>query len=1116
MSNNFRNRVNELLQESVQLNTNDVLVHVDEENGKLVFNQDKLVFDLNSFPKRIISEAKKLQKESGINALCETKGVLKHQFNSKEVLTPIFLYPLEITVNKVKEEITFLRNEEDRFINPFLIRQLNINETVIDTPNLLPNDTFLEKLTDFGYEIEPIVSTIGNFHHHRYYIVKELEEIALLDQSPNLSNLFGIATDAETTYDKLTRKSLFSSDIDHDSVFELAQKGHCVIQGPPGTGKSQVLTNLISKLLYAEKNAVVVSEKRAALDVIQKKLSSFGLDKFSFIASGNNLSKAFLTDLKSTWDIIENSTSSQENNLLLSDQYLDKLQMSLDLLSNDNLIGGVSFKEFQKLAKGHHLIKHNYTSEVTSIDTFLNSKNTINKIYELGLNDVLGFLKPSVISSNKFDLLDEKIEAWKIIISELEEVFKIENWNALNTIQKEAANCQIFENEFFKKYAPIFKIGSRPNKRFLSLRKKHLAVVIELDKIAQNQSHWKVIPSEMETDELINAISSSPGYFDRKRLRKRWAKIANTSYDSALKLLYKRKEEVDIFNRYSKILIDFCDLGIENPEIEIDSIFLTLNQFNEDQWEELRQLPEKKRLKMTSNHTVIKNLFLDLKAHFNFKPDTDFIAFLHLLSGKLGDIIPIKSELKNLDGITLFGLQDNLSLEAYEGQLLQSHHVRFKEQFPAFSNFQKEDLKGLIIDIENAYANERKSFANEIENNIISTFNLYHDILNTPARKLSEDHKALKLKLRKGKAILVKEFRKTRSHPTLRELQQSDAAIWIQLLKPIWLSNPAEIANCFPMEENLFDVVIFDEASQIPIQNSLGSIHRAKQIIVAGDENQMGPSSYFKSVNHEPLDILHQANYYWPSVRLKHHYRSEHPDLIAFSNKHFYQSELCAYPAYNSTSPINHHYIEQGLFIDRRNETEAKELAIEIEKRLKQSDNIGVVAFSEEQLNTIWKELSPAAQERINSNQENNLGFFKALENVQGDECDHLIISFGYAKNEAGEFNMRFGPMNNSNGRKRLNVLLTRAKKSIDFFCSIKSTEFKLTDNESISLIKKWIASSEAFKTSSVYNFPYGLNPTIEDKTIVFTDIQDTISSAKELHTLYTVLRNRGWEVAFN
>ena len=134
---------------------------------------------------------------------------------------------------------------------------------------------------------------------------------------------------------------------------------------------------------------------------------------------------------------------------------------------------------------------------------------------------------------------------------------------------------------------------------------------------------------------------------------------------------------------------------------------------------------------------------------------------------------------------------------------------------------------------------------------------------------------------------------------------------------------------------------------------------------------------------------------------------------------------------------------------------------------------------------------------------------------MQGDECDSLIIGFGYAPNENGDFHLRFGPMNTENGRKRLNVLLTRARESIDFFCSVRSSDFKLSDNESINLLRQWIAFSERNESNNEVVFPYDLEPKIEGRTLVFNRIQNTLPTAREIVTLQSVLESRGWNVQF-
>jgi superfamily I DNA and/or RNA helicase len=318
------------------------------------------------------------------------------------------------------------------------------------------------------------------------------------------------------------------------------------------------------------------------------------------------------------------------------------------------------------------------------------------------------------------------------------------------------------------------------------------------------------------------------------------------------------------------------------------------------------------------------------------------------------------------------------------------------------------------------------------------------------------------------------------------------------------------------MEEQLFDVGIFDEASQLPLQNALGTIQRSKRILVAGDHQQMGPSSYFKSRTGEVVDLLHQASYYWRNVPLKHHYRSEHPALIQFSNKHFYNNELVAFPSVKQEkSPIVWHFIEQGRFIDRKNTIEAKEVANLIEKEINGTNHLGIVAFSETQIHDISACLTSKTLHILEDRIENDTAFFKALENVQGEECDHLIISFAYAYTEENEFHMRFGPMNSKNGSKRLNVLLTRARKKIDFFSSVKSSDFKLSSNESINLLRQFLHQIEHNSHLIQTAFPLGLMPTIKENQLSFERIQEDIQNAEELITLVGVLENRGWGIEF-
>ena len=181
-----------------------------------------------------------------------------------------------------------------------------------------------------------------------------------------------------------------------------------------------------------------------------------------------------------------------------------------------------------------------------------------------------------------------------------------------------------------------------------------------------------------------------------------------------------------------------------------------------------------------------------------------------------------------------------------------------------------------------------------------------------------------------------------------------------------------------------------------------------------------------------------------------------------------------------------------------------------------EEDHLGVVAFSETQVSAIFSSLSIQCVAALEQRIMEGTAFFKALENVQGEECDRLIISLGYGRNVDGEFHMRFGPLNTKNGSKRLNVLLTRAKRRIDFFSSVKSSDFKISDNEAVDLLRRFLAHIELeFLPESSLEFPLNLRPEVKQNALSFSEIFQQISDAQELVTLVRVLENRGWKVRF-
>lgn len=1123
LQNELKNTIQTLLQESRVFNTNDILVDLNKNSPKLFqFTDFYSMYNLSEFPANILRETEQTLKESGVNALCITKGCVDLQLQRKRVKTPVILIPLLYKRNKVKQTLSFEPQFEEAFLNPFLIdylREHGIEPNhpgIIDAEGELNAEPLFEELENKSIMVvQGFDFIVGNFHHHRYKVIKELEEILAQDVlSPQLISLLGYGIHEEPTILDLSCEKLFSSDTDHEQVFKEANTQNIVIQGPPGTGKSQVLTNLGAKLLAGGYNSIYVSEKRAALDVIRKKLAEFGLDKFCYIATADQTTHDFLQALKETWGFLEQHERTPVNNMNLSEQYAANLQMTLDLLNQDSLIGGVSYHDFKSGMNGTKVSMAKYNSSVIDIPAFQQKKSLVKEIYNKDLNKTVGYFKEATLKSERFAELDQEIRSADQLYGSLKSQINIDTWGELCSAMNEAAQCQILDNETYKKYAEIYKSNSPAQRKFLKLRKKWLTLHEEMSTQTEQPSHWKTTPSEEEARALQTDIGKK-GILRKLKARRRWSQLSNISFDHAEGALKAHAEQLKKKVEISQLKIKFCDLGIESPENDLILIYQTLTTLNQDQWRQIEQLSAEERIAYTRSHAILNTIYSTLRSKFVLQDDTSINDFFHAVERNWGNLVAMHSQLQLLIDIELRAIERNSTFEALKEELFNSHWVNFQERFPHYAGFKMNDLREKVNNVVAAEKEEAKLFAAEIIEKQWSLFNKYHELLNTPARKLCDDDKQLKAELRKGKSILVKEFAKTRSHPTLRQLYHSEARKWITLLKPIWLSNPTELAKCFPMETELFEFAIFDEASQIPLQNALGAMQRCKRAIVAGDEHQMGPTSYFQAGPTEVIDLLHQANFYWPKVELKHHYRSVHPDLIAFSNKHFYNEELKAYPAQQNGQSLYHHFVENGIYADRKNIIEAKSVADRVESLIDSKKVLGIVAFSEEQLKCIWDELSPKVQEKLSGKIEADQAFFKALENVQGDECDALIISFGFGKNHDGEFHLRFGPMNQGNGRRRLNVLLTRARESIDFYCSVKAADFKLSENESVNLLRMWMLFSENHQEEHSHKFPFGIKPKIDGKQLIISQIQNNFTDARELVTLQSVLESRGWQVQY-
>lgn len=1104
--------IQQLIEDLSIFNAKDVLVNVSSNGLQLDhFNDEDIEIRENQNFLKLYRKSKAHFKESGIQTLYLAKGVIK--IYNLSVNAPILLNP--ISVEKKFDRFTLKVDRENAIINPFLIAFLKKEEIIQSDYEGQKSEfcSFLRQL-EIG-KIDEDILIIDNFHHHRYAIIKELENLLLTESyNPSLLNLIeGDKYQAEFKL-QLGKETIFPTDTYQQELFRKIELENVVLKGPPGTGKSQVITNLISKVLFEGLPLLVISEKRAALEVIVQKLIERELHHFAFITSNETNPNDFIQSLLLTWNFIENNQDHFQNNLLLSEELKKHLQIQLDLLNKPNLIGGISFDRYQSISQNIDFSNAIFHPNTPSILSWEKDENKLRTIFKNDWWQLLRFLPKSIFDSENILSLNKRIIAFKNDINLLSNDFTIKSISDINSLMKQAAVCQVIENEKTKNYYEVLIPKSKFEKKFNQLKKKFYKLEKTFLEIEDTLLNWREIPSIAEASWLKENIEKG-GFISKRKAVKRFKQLSKIHPSNAPLILNEIIRYHQLKVKFSRLEIDFYEIGIKNPKLDISIIETTKQQIKDFEWEIYFNLKEEEQNKLIKTHSILQRIKSSIKYHFVLDDEDRIDDFLTALTNHFEAVYKEQKLIENLDEESYNFIKKVCSIDEYERSVYYSNFLHFERLFPEFSKFDYTNFNQQLEQITETENTEFENFAQSIIFKIYERFQEYHFIISQPNYKLSEDQKVLKKKLKQGKAILVKEFSKTRQHKSIRELLESDAAYWIKLIKPIWLSSPAQLATSLPLNQNEFDLVIFDEASQIPIANALGAIQRGKRVVIAGDEQQMGPSQLFKS-NKETVDLLHQASFYWNKVQLKNHYRSNHSKLIQFSNQHFYDNKLIPYPNFPVIEkPIEFHFIGDGIYANNCNLKEAQKVVKIIESHLLSDEKLGIVAFSKAQLQTIWNELSISSQEKLQNRIDNNSAFFKSLESIQGDECDILVISFGYGYNNEGKFLKQFGPLNQQGGNKRINVLFSRAKSKIHFFSSVQSTDFGITDNETIRLLKNYIQHIEANDSFDIIKFPHYLKPTIENNQLTFSKIASKIKHSNDLVNFYRVLKSKGWEIRF-
>ena len=353
---------------------------------------------------------------------------------------------------------------------------------------------------------------------------------------------------------------------------------------------------------------------------------------------------------------------------------------------------------------------------------------------------------------------------------------------------------------------------------------------------------------------------------------------------------------------------------------------------------------------------------------------------------------------------------------------------------------------------------ELATFKRESHEELIAEFRqLEQEHLHTTAARVRNAHAKRVTEIRNAypeqDSLVQQQVRKKRKHLPLRQLF-TEAPDVLTALRPCWMLKPLSVSHLLDSQHSYFDVVIFDEASQVLPEHAIPAILRAKRVVVAGDPNQLPPTNFFEAADDEneassaasPKSLLDLMSTFLEPWLLSWHYRSRDEALIAFSNRHIYEDRLITFPNPRDQVFISHVLIP---FIPNQNEHEEgsepevkRVVELIIEHATEHPDQtLGVITMGINHADSIKAALKAKCRDRLELNsffdkERREYFFVKNIEKVQGDERDAIILSVGYKKDKSGNLPHRLGPLLQKGGKRRLNVAITRARQRMTLVSS--------------------------------------------------------------------------------
>jgi very-short-patch-repair endonuclease/DNA polymerase III delta prime subunit len=967
------------------------------------------------------------------------------------------------------------------------------------------------------------------------------------------------------------------------AVIEDVKSGkNLVVEGPPGTGKSQTITNVIAELLAAGKSVLFVSEKMAALEVVKSRLDRSKLGNFCIeLHSRKANKKEVLKELERA--ITSPAPAAPELDEKFDDLEALKSELNEYAQALREPFGKFGRSPYDLLrmreaARRHFSKSGRVMPRVTLLDVDqCGQKEWAEAVSALGrVAEALPLVRPvaahqwrgcrpgSVLPSDEEyigQILDQCIES----LAELNQAVKrlvasgaVACPACCDDVPRAAAAAKVlaasqpvdravllnqeWNGPSHEAQALIGKVQKYRTEVTTLLKKfKEGALTKEvaalLDEYKQRSakffllrffdSRYRYLKREIATFYVLQppgspeeVIADLEQLVECQKLREQIRQ--DQSAGQSLFASHWRAEESDAqtLQAFADWIVSFRQqlLGKALTEQAVDLV--SSQESREEMEGDAEQAASALQNFIARRDALFTRVGIDLGTVFNVEANKIPLA---QLSGSLDSWKAGLSRLQRWAQFVSLSHDANRTIAKMVVDLACEDKLSPEDIVPYFKGNFAEEMLGHAFRARPSLAN----FVGELHERKIERFMELDDDL------IEANRKRLASKLRQGQprvaggatanseaGILLGEFGRKRGHMPIRKLMTLSGGL-IQKIKPCFMMSPLSIAQFLDPRSARFDVIVFDEASQVRPEDALGALLRGSQVVVMGDTRQLPPTSFFdRLLQDEPIEeeaatvgdvesILHQCKRSFPTKYLTWHYRSKHESLIAVSNQEFYDNKLRIYPSpVDRADQIGLQFMHlPDAIYDRGkssvNRVEAQRVAeAALEHYRKYPDkSLGIGTFNIKQQQAILEEIelqlrhNPGMEEYFKSARDAHF-FVKNLETIQGDERDVIFLSVGFGFDANRRLSLNFGPLNQEGGERRLNVLISRARERCVVFSNFRAADLHVDGHAPFGLraLKTFLDYAETRNLQSA-------EATGEDTDSPFED------------SVYEFLRSRGYEV---